>query len=893
MPESARRYSLYLSRHLDNGNLDPAVLSPLLARPLEDTDFQHFADWASLTANDDEAELARQLRLLRRYVMAHIMIRDLNRTSDLQEVTSTITRFADFAVNTALEYAYTYYQSLYGTPIGRHSRQPQHLSVVAMGKAGGYELNVSSDIDLIFIYPENGDTNGKRERTNQEFFTKVGQKLITLLNDITADGQVFRVDMRLRPDGDSGPLVLSEAALEQYLITQGREWERYAWCKGRVITPYPNDITALVRPFVFRKYLDFNAYEAMRGLHSQIRREVQKKGMAGNIKLGAGGIREIEFIAQIFQMIRGGQIRPLQLKGTQETLRRLAEFNIIEPDRVTELLEAYRFLRDIEHRLQYWDDQQTQTLPEQTEQQQRLAESMGFDTYAAFSDRLNHHRSNVNQIFEHILSSSEQETNDEPNEFTTIWQENDNELRQNQLNSLGFDAETILRRLNQIKQSNKYRRLSERGLRRFDILVPQIIAAAKQCNRPTQTLIRLLDFLETVSTRSSYLAFLHEYPKQLQRLAEIMSQSSWVASYLQRHPALLDGLLSDQLMIKEQDWPKIRDELARTLASCDDTESKMDALRHFQHTQTFRLAVQDLAGLWTVEALSDELSLIADIILDQTLAHAWQDMPKTHCEKPRLAIIGYGRLGGKELGYTSDLDLVFLYDDPHPDAADAYARLARRLTTWLSGSTGAGTLYDVDLRLRPNGDSGFLAHTVAAFEKYQKENAWTWEHQALTRARYIAGDAEIGNAFETIRRHILTQPRDTEKLRLEVIGMREKMFPTHPPRDNDVKYARGGVVDVEFIVQYLILSQSGLCPALLENYGNIALLRMAAEHGLIDAESAHQSRKAYRFFRKRQHDKKLRDAEKAEADDAMLAHYQAVKNLWQAVFGEMPKKSQS
>ena len=316
----ARRHSHYLDRHLTNGKLDPATLEPMLGKALGSEDFQQFADWQAFQTAFDEAGLARQLRILRRYVMAQIISRDVCRISDLAEVTRTITLFADFAVNTALEFAHAYYEDLYGTPIGRHSGLPQHLSVVAMGKAGGYELNVSSDIDLIFIYPESGDTNGKRERSNQEFFTKVGQKLISLLNDITDEGQVFRVDMRLRPDGDAGALVLSETALEQYLIQQGREWERYAWCKGRVITPYANDIAALVRPFVFRKYLDFNAYEAMRGLHRQIRQEVSRKGMAGNVKLGAGGIREVEFIAQIFQMIRGGQIRALQLKGTQETL---------------------------------------------------------------------------------------------------------------------------------------------------------------------------------------------------------------------------------------------------------------------------------------------------------------------------------------------------------------------------------------------------------------------------------------------------------------------------------------------------------------------------------------------------------------------------------------------
>ena len=887
--ETARLHSPYLARLLDNGQLNLERLNALLTHPLSNEDFQQFADWQQLQADENEEELARQLRLLRRYVFSHILIRDINRLSDLAEVTHTITRFADFAVNTALNFSYAYYQDLYGTPIGRYSQQAQHLSVVAMGKAGGYELNVSSDIDLIFVYQENGDTNGKRERSNQEFFTKVGQKLIGLLNDITADGQVFRVDMRLRPDGDSGALVLSETALEQYLIQQGREWERYAWCKGRIITPYPNDITALVRPFVFRKYLDFNAYQAMRGLHKQISQEVQKRGMADNIKLGAGGIREVEFIAQIFQMIRGGRLKALQLKGTQETLLKLAELNILDPHTINTLLNAYRFLRDVEHRLQYWDDQQTQILPQTHVQQQSLAQSMAYADYETFYSALNQHRQAVNDIFQTLLAEpEEQQPNKHP--LNTLWQDHiDDTQHLPLLNQLGFDGNSVLQRLHQLRHSTKYRQLSATALTRFDAIIPQIIDAAAQCPHPTITLFRLLDFLETISRRSSYLAFLHEYPNELGRLANIMSQSSWVAAYLQRHPILLDELLSAQLMDTEYNWASLSAELAATLEACEDTESKMDALRHFQHAQTFRLAVQDLAGLWTVEALSDQLSFLTDTILTLTLQHAWRDMPKTHTDTPQFAIIGYGKLGGKELSYTSDLDLVFLFDDPHPDAAETYSRLARRLTTWLSGNTGAGTLYDIDLRLRPNGDSGFLVHSLAAFEKYQQHNAWTWEHQSLTRARYICGNPAIGEAFEHIRRTILTQTRNLDELKHEIIAMREKMFPTHPPHNENVKYARGGVVDVEFIVQYLVLSQAAHCPELLENYGNIALLKMAAERGLIDSELARLSRRAYRYYRKQQHNTKLRDADKAEVNDELLAYYQAVKDLWHTVFGEAAK----
>ena len=886
----ARRFSLWLSRQLDSGQIDVARLQPMLAQPLQPQDLAAFAPWADIAAAADEAGLARQLRLLRRYVLAQIMVRDLCGTAELAEVTVSITHLADFAVNTALAFAEAHYTALYGTPIGRYSGAAQHLSVVAMGKAGGFELNVSSDLDLIFVYPESGETDGRRSRSNQEFFTKVGQKLIALLNDITADGQVFRIDMRLRPDGDSGALVLSETALEQYLITQGREWERYAWCKGRVVTPYPNDIKSLVRPFVFRKYLDYSAYEAMRNLHRQIRSEVSKKGMADNIKLGAGGIREVEFIAQIFQMIRGGQMRALQLKGTQETLKKLAELGIMPSENVETLLAAYRFLRDVEHRLQYWDDQQTQTLPTSPEQQQLLAESMGFDSYTAFSDDLNVHRNKVNQLFNEILSEPEEQTQDN-SEWQWAWQDKpDEEERQGRLKEHGFDAETIAARLDQIRHGHKYRHLSAHAQPRFDAIVPLFVQAAAEQPNPTDTLMRLFDFLENISRRSAYLAFLNEHPQTLAQLAQIMSQSSWVAAYLSKYPILLDELISAQLLDTTFDWQALAVALSDDLKACGgDTEAQMDTLRRFQHAQVFRLAVQDLAGLWTVESLSDQLSALADTILAAALPCAWADMPKKHRDTPQFAVVGYGKLGGKELGYASDLDLVYLYDDPHPDAGDVYSRFARRLTNWLSAATGAGSLYETDLRLRPNGDAGFLAHSIAAFEKYQRENAWTWEHQSLTRARFICGTPEIQTAFDRIRTEILTAERDQTALAGEIIEMREKMFPTHPPVDSNVKYARGGVVDVEFIVQYLILAHARRYPQLLDNYGNIALLNIAADCGLIDKTLAEQSRTAYRFYRQQQHNTKLRDAEKTEVTDELLSHYGNVRKLWREVFGEEAK----
>ncbi|MDU1535007.1 MAG: bifunctional [glutamate--ammonia ligase]-adenylyl-L-tyrosine phosphorylase/[glutamate--ammonia-ligase] adenylyltransferase, partial [Neisseria sp.] len=436
----------------------------------------------------------------------------------------------------------------------------------------------------------------------------------------------------------------------------------------------------------------------------------------------------------------------------------------------------------------------------------------------------------------------------------------------------------------------KYRHLSAHAQPRFDAIVPLFVQAAAEQTNPTDTLMRLFDFLENISRRSAYLAFLNEHPQTLAQLAQIMSQSSWVAAYLSKYPILLDELISAQLLDTAFDWQALAAALSDDLKACGgDTEAQMDTLRRFQHAQVFRLAVQDLAGLWTVESLSDQLSALADTILAAALPCAWADMPKKHRDTPQFAVVGYGKLGGKELGYASDLDLVYLYDDPHPDAGDVYSRLARRLTNWLSAATGAGSLYETDLRLRPNGDAGFLAHSIAAFEKYQRENAWTWEHQSLTRARFICGTPEIQTAFDRIRTEILTAERDQTALAGEIIEMREKMFPTHPPVDSNVKYARGGVVDVEFIVQYLILAHARKYPQLLDNYGNIALLNIAADCGLIGKTLAKQSRTAYRFYRQQQHNTKLRDAEKTEVTDELLAHYGNVRKLWREVFGEEAK----
>ncbi|GGY23196.1 bifunctional [glutamate--ammonia ligase]-adenylyl-L-tyrosine phosphorylase/[glutamate--ammonia-ligase] adenylyltransferase [Paludibacterium paludis] len=871
----AGQFSGFLTRRLTASETLRASLLDGTLRPFSAGEMAAFADWRALPGAD---ALAPELRRLREAVFSRLIVRDLAGLATLDEVVTTLSALADFAIRLAVDAAAASL-SHYGTPVGEESGEIQSLIVIGMGKLGGNELNASSDIDLVFLYPESGETRGGRGLSNHEYFTQLGKKVIALLDEPTIDGRVFRVDMRLRPYGDSGPLVMSLAALENYLLAQGREWERYAWIKARVITGDASLLTDLVRPFVYRKYLDYGAYGAMRDLHAQIRREVARRDMATNIKLGPGGIREIEFIAQVFQLIRGGRERSLQLRGTRETLERLRELRLLENRAVDELQEAYAFLRALEHRLQYRDDQQTQALPDDGPALLSLAHSLGFADTASFLDALNEQRRRVTRHFEQVFFLPTEGAPDHP--LSRLWRDLGETGIADELAQLGYLApDDVERRLKSLAASQRYQQMAQANRKKFDALIGPLIEVAAAQPDPDPTLARILDLLETISGRASYLALLTEYPQTLQRLAALCSSSAWVAAYLNRHPILLDELLDARVLYAAPDWRALGAQLNDAmLAAGDDVEAQMDTLRHFQHAQTFRLVAQDLAGMWTLEALSDELSALADLVLDRTLEHVWRLLGNRHRDTHRFAVIGYGKLGGKELGYASDLDLIFLYEDDHPDAADVYSRLARRMVAWLTSATSAGVLYDIDLRLRPNGSSGLLVSSLQAFENYQAQTAWVWEHQALTRARFVAGDAGVGQRFEAVRHAVLTQQRDPARLRDEVVAMRERMLKTHPARDSDLKHARGGIVDIEFLVQWLILCHARDVPALTRNSGNIALLGEAAENGLIDPALARAGQDAYRQLRRLQHAARLGGHDRIGAEAA--PHYEAGRRLWQ------------
>jgi len=840
----------------------------------------------------DEESLKSALRRLRNRVLLRVLARDLNGLADLAEVTATVTALAEIAIRFAVNRLSAWLAADRGTPAGDETGTAQELLVVGMGKLGGRELNVSSDVDLIFLYPEEGETRGgPRSLTNHEFFVRLGRRLIAALSELTADGFVFRVDMRLRPDGESGPLAMSFAALESYFYTQGREWERYAWIKGRVIAGVAEkELAQLVNPFVFRKYLDYNAFESMRALHGQVREEVRKREMQGNIKLGPGGIREIEFIAQVFQLIRGGRDPALRVRPTQEVLTRLAERRLLPPEVVAELSDAYVFLRNLEHRLQYLDDRQTQALPEDAEEQALIAATMGFDAYPALLEALDRHRRAVSRHFEEVFASGRGTSEDDG--LPALWRgSGDPDADAGILARLGYrHVPEAQERLGRIRASTRYQQLPSASRDRFDALVPALIRASARFPNADQTLGRTLDLLETISRRAAYLALLQEYPQALERVAKLAGASSWAADYLTRHPILLDELLDDREIMSPPDWPRFQALLDAQLEDAEgDTEAQMDILRNVQHMKVFRLLIRDLEGLLEVETLSDHLSYLADLILSRVLQLCWEGLPRKHLEgPPRFAIIGYGKLGGKELGYASDLDLIFLHDDPHADAQEVYSRLGMRINTWLTSYTAAGVLYDTDLRLRPDGASGLLVSPVSAFRAYQHRHAWAWEHQALTRARFVAGDPRVGEEFERLRVELLRERRDLGELGRQVVEMRAKMLEAHPNRSNlfDLKHDRGGIIDVEFIVQYLVLGHSHAHPELTGNIGNLALLKTAGELGLIPAELAERVRKAYRGYRRTQHQLRLNGETYARVDpESVRQERSAVNELWNLVLG--------
>ena len=914
--QPALAWSGYLRRRIMARPDLPDWLAAHAARPLTPA---MMTQWLDELANGQTGPLpdylCRQaLRRLRERVFTLLTVRDLAGLADLEEVGGAMSALADLAVATAYRSAAAELAETHGIPRDPATGAPQEMLIVGMGKLGGGELNVSSDIDLVMLYGEEGETDGPRPISHHEFYGRLTRRMMPMLSELDADGQVFRTDLRLRPDGDAGPLAWSLDAFETYLFAQGREWERYAWLKGRLIEAraWPDSqpeaqaqhFEDLRRPFVYRKYFDFDALAALRALRERIRQDWNRRALArsgldtaNNIKLGDGGIREIEFVVQLSQLIRGGRMPSLQQRGLIAALHAERDAGLIAADEAQRLEDAYRFLRRTEHALQYREDEQTHLLPGDPERRAALAAALGMSP-EDFERTLAEHRAVVSEEFRNAfhaagVNSLDDQVRANAGQPADETRNGDQVLADQILAEFGTDAEEILRRTELLLASTRIQTLPEISRLRVDTLLPAALHAAAQTRAPLISAIGLLDLVEAIARRSAYLALLAEYPDTLARLARIMAASPWAAQYLRQHPLLLDSLIDWRSLLAPPDWPQVSRQLAADLDASllpdgtPDVERQMNVMRDMQRQVSFQLLAQDLEGALTVEHLGDQLSALADLLLAETQRRVWPLVNQAPGAAPRFAVIAYGKLGGKELGYLSDLDLVFVFDDAREDAPEIYAKLGRRMSSWLSTLTSSGRLYEVDLRLRPDGDAGLLAVSVDAFAQYQRQHAWTWEHQALTRARFCAGDATVGARFEQLRIDILRSPRDMQVLRDDVLAMRDKISAGHANNSGqfDLKHDRGGMVDVEFITQYLVLRHAAVHPQLTGNLGNIALLRMAGEAGLIPADQARQAGDAYRALRDAQHKQRLQGADKARVpQDKLATERNAVQTLWKTVF---------
>jgi glutamate-ammonia-ligase adenylyltransferase len=864
---------------------------------------------AALADVDDEAGLQRALRLFRRRQMLRIVWRDLSGWADLDETLEDLSALADCCIREALARLTPWTEAELGKPEAEaDGAEPQSLVVLGMGKLGARELNLSSDIDLIFAYPSAGDVKGgPRPLSNEQFFTRLCQRLVKALDAQTVDGFVFRVDTRLRPFGDAGPLAMSFDAMEGYYHSQAREWERYAMTKARVIAGAPGpaaELMAMLKPFVYRRYLDFGAIESLRNLKAIIDRELKRKGMADNIKLGPGGIREIEFIGQSFQLIRGGREPDLRIRPIQPVLALLGQKGLLDQTAVDELIGAYRFLRLTENRLQAWQDRQTHVLPQTAEARQRLAHSMGFLDWAGFKTALDDHRARVQAHFDGVFADPERDRTGDGT-LGALWSGGaDEEHAVALLLQAGFsDPAAVRAQLADFRDAIKRKGLSTRGGERLAVVMPRLLQEVAASDAPEPALGRVLRVLEAVIGRTAYLALLAEHPDALHQLVVLCGKSPWFAERTARQPLLLDELLDPRRLFAPLRREDLEHELDMLLAAVDDNdeEQRLERLRQFAQGNKLRVAAADVTERIPLMVVSDYLTEIAEVSTARSLAIAWQDLVSRHgCPAgyddahPGFTVLGYGKLGGIELGYNSDLDLVFVYDEAAVGGSTAgpraivseqfYVRLSQRLIHIMTVPTYSGMLYEVDARLRPDGNKGMIARSLASFAEYQAKDAWTWEHQALVRARPVAGDAALAERFRGVRADILRRPRDPDALREDVRNMREKM------RENldktrsglfDLKQGRGGIADIEFMVQYSVLRWAAAQPDLTVWTDNIRLLESLQRLHLLPGETAVDLTAAYKALRAAYHRNALQDTPGLVADDQLQAERGRVADLWQ------------
>ncbi|TAK75621.1 MAG: glutamine-synthetase adenylyltransferase [Aquabacterium sp.] len=898
-------------------------------------------------------DLASALRVARQIVMERLVVLDAEQDAPLATVTTAMTELAEAALERALAAAQADLDQRFGAPLSPTTGQRVQLWIVGMGKLGGRELNVSSDIDLVYVYEEDGETAGRADGGGKvsvhEYFAQLVRVLYNLIGETTEDGFVFRVDLALRPNGNPGPPVVSLAMLEEYFLVQGREWERFAWLKSRVVAPRAAVTSGralalrdVVRPFVFRRYLDYGVFEALRQLHRKIRDEANRRAAgrpqrANDVKLSRGGIREIEFTVQLLQVVRGGQFPEIRTRSTLKALDRLASRGLLAPETARKLGEAYVFLRRVEHRIQYLDDQQTHVLPTEDADLHWIAQTMRLPCMAdacQLLDELYSHREFVANEFDSLLHDGRGGapgpgnncrgcgTEPMPVDSEAFLALFPGELGQRVRSFVGRERVTVLRDEAKLRLGKLLGRAAsiahEPGAldpgagQAAQAQVGGSIALDKpagSCNLPDAAaapnpravlaVSRFIDWLEPLLRRDSYLALLAERPQVLRRLLRLLTLARWPMRYLMQHPGVIDELADPRLLHDRFDRNVFLSELEERHRAWErsgqaDEESLLDTLRRAHHAEVFRTLVRDVEGELSVEQVADDLSALADSVLQAAINWSWPHLRQRHREDtPRLAVIAYGKLGGKELGYGSDLDVVFVFDDEDERAPEAYAAFVRKLITWLTLRTSAGDLYDIDTALRPNGNSGLLVTSLSAFESYQRgrgsNTAWTWEHQAITRARWCAGHEDLVPRIEAVRRDVLGARRDAAALREEILAMREKMRAGNPvpATQFDLKHSTGGMIDAEFAVQWLVLAHSCDHAELLDNVGNIALLIRAEAAGLLPAGVGHAAADAYREMRRAQHRARLDETGTripAAELGALSPHRAAVQALWQAVF---------
>ncbi|MDN3918786.1 bifunctional [glutamate--ammonia ligase]-adenylyl-L-tyrosine phosphorylase/[glutamate--ammonia-ligase] adenylyltransferase [Roseateles violae] len=875
--------------------------------------------------------LASALRVARQLVLERLAVLDIEQGAAMHEITEAMSSLAEVALCLALAAARAEQDAINGVPRNAEGEVIEFW-VLGMGKLGARELNVSSDIDLIYVYEDEGQTDGLLPQSPSagppqaratapaggsalqapggsisahEYFARVCKRLYALIGDITEDGQVFRVDLALRPNGNSGPPAVSLQMLEEYLLVQGREWERFAWLKSRVVAPLESvsgsrvlALKSLVTPFVYRKYLDYGVFEGLRQLHRKIRDEAQRRAAgrperANDVKLSRGGIREIEFTVQLLQVVRGGQFPEIRTRSTVKALGRLAARGLMKPATAAKLAEAYDFLRRVEHRIQFLDDQQTHCLPGVDEDLAWIARSLGLACRAdacELLDKLLEVRETVATEFDALLHDGQAPA---PN----------GGCKGCGGPALPIDAEDFLAQLQpelaeavrRWAQQPRVQNLREESRLRLAKLVGRAAKAVREEQATLDAALRFVDWVEPLLRRESYLALLVERPAVQQRLLRLLGLARWPMRYLMLHPGVIDELADTRLLHERFDGPAFIADLEERHAAWArsgeaDEEALLDTLRRAHHAEVFRILVRDVEGGTTVEQVADDLSALADAVLQCAIHWSWSRLKQAHRPRPQFAVIAYGKLGGKELGYGGDLDVVFLFDDADENAAEVYGAFVRKLITWLTLRTAAGELFDIDTALRPNGNSGMLVTSIASFENYQigrgGNTAWTWEHQAITRARFCAGDASLAGRFEAVRRQVLTAPRDHAALRQEVQAMREKVRAARPVKAGqfDLKHSPGGMMDAEFALQYLILAHGREHAALLDNAGAIALLQRAEAAGLLPAGIGLAAADAYRELRRVQHRARLDEQPTAVPDTELVAERDAVLALWRAVF---------